>query len=82
MTPPLGPANVQRMQSEGWRFDDRGLRLGNGWFVWAQNPHGNLSPQLLGDPEDHPELFAPSPPVNSPVGDASQPELALAIESP
>lgn len=53
----LGYADVKRLEAEGWRFTDHGLRVGNGWLVWAKDPKGLWKIQLLADPDEEPEKF-------------------------
>lgn len=53
----LGEADLRRMQQEGWGLSDRGLKVGNGWLMWATNPRGNLEMVLVADPDDEPEKF-------------------------
>lgn len=55
----LGASDLRQMQAAGWRFDDRGLRLGNCWAIWAQNPEGHLQVVFVADPDDEPEKFRP-----------------------
>lgn len=65
----LGPAEIREMESAGWRFNDSGLRLGNCWAVWAEDPKGNLRIVFLADPEQEPEKFA-APQAPKPRDDA------------
>jgi hypothetical protein len=53
----LGLREVKKLEADGWRFSDRGIRLANCWMVWAQRPDGSIKFLPLADPEDNPELF-------------------------
>lgn len=64
MSDALGAADVRRMQKAGWAFSSSGLKLGNGYMVWAQNPQGHLELKLLADPEQEPEKWPEEPDTN------------------
>lgn len=64
------------METEGWTFSDSAIRVGNGWLMWCQDPHGNLKLQLLADPEDEPGKFLPLPNPGAGCADA---QLALGL---
>jgi hypothetical protein len=53
----LGKKQVRQLEEAGWKFSDRGLRVGNGWMWWSENPKGEVEFLLLADPDENPELF-------------------------
>lgn len=57
----LGGKELEEMQESGWRFNDRGLRLGDCWAIWATDPDGYWHIQFVADPEQSPEKFPSEP---------------------
>jgi hypothetical protein len=60
----LGVEEVRLWQKHGWDFSDRGIRVGNGWMVWARHSSGQWKSFLLAAPGDSP-LSNPPPFANS-----------------
>ena len=73
----LGYVEVKKLEAEGWRFSDDGLRVGNGWLVWAENPRGDFKILLLAHPDDEPEKFPNLRTVPAVAESPEQPMLAL-----
>ena len=46
----LGEADLRRMQRQGWRFANGGVRVANGWAMLATNPRGHYEMVVVADP--------------------------------
>lgn len=67
----LGCRELRALEAEGWGFDDQGLRVGNGWLVWAHRA-GEWRLLLLADPEEEPEKWRDQPAITAPRPEAGQ----------
>lgn len=71
----LSRSEILHRQGEGWSFDSRGVRVANGWAVWARDPRGDLRLEILSDPTDEPEKWRDDA---GPKDEGAQLQLALA----
>lgn len=52
----LGKSDIRLLESDGWSFSDRGLKIGGGYLVWSQRGEV-LKLRCLADPAQFPEMW-------------------------
>ena len=62
-SPLIGETDLKRLQKEGWSVAAHGVKLGNGYAVWAQKGE-EFDILFLADPEQYPHAWGKESPAD------------------